>query len=382
LVSASLYLLVIEREAVLAFAAGGAPEAEDAPEETAPRVERVSVVAMASVAREIEQIVLVRGRTEAARQVEVRAETSGTIISEPLRRGAMVEEGALLCSIDPGTRTISLAEAEARLLQAKAQVPEAEARLNEAEINLNAAANLAEDGFASETRLASAEASRSSALAGLEAAIAGVQSAEASIAAVNKDIERLEVRAPFAGLLETDTAELGALLQPGNVCATIIQLDPIKLVGFVPETEIDKVSLGATAGARLATGREVLGEVVFLSRSADEMTRTFRIEVEVPNPDLSIRDGQTAEIAIQSEGLPAHLIPQSALTLNDMGTLGVRVVGPGDVTGFLPVDILRDTTKGIYVAGLGQEANVIVVGQEFVTEGVPVAPTYREEATQ
>ena len=44
--------------------------------------------------------------------------------------------------------------------------------------------------------------------------------------------------APFAGLLETDTAELGALLQTGSPCATIIQLDPIKFVGFVPEAEL------------------------------------------------------------------------------------------------------------------------------------------------
>jgi membrane fusion protein, multidrug efflux system len=118
--------------------------------------------------------------------------------------------------------------------------------------------------------------------------------------------------------------------------------------------------------------------VTFLSRSADPTTRTFRVEVEVPNPDLAIRDGQTVEIAIASDGADAHLLPQSALTLNDQGTLGVRVVTAEETVAFAPVSILRDTTDGVWVDGLGDAASVIIVGQEFVTDGVAVAPTWRE----
>ena len=131
------------------------------------------------------------------------------------------------------------------------------------------------------------------------------------MAAAKNELSKLVLRAPFRGLLETDSAEVGSLLQPGSLCATIIQLDRIKLVGFVPETMVDRVEEGATAGARLASGREVLGKVTFISRSADPNTRTFRVDVEIENPDLSIRDGQTAEIAIQSDGQTAHLLPQS-----------------------------------------------------------------------
>ena len=203
---------------------------------------------------------------------------------------------------------------------------------------------------------------------------------EAAVAAARKEIERLEIRAPFAGLLESDAAELGSLLQPGSLCATIIQLDPIKLVGFVPETEVDKARVGAQAGARLATGREVVGGVTFLSRSADPNTRTFRVEVQVANANLAIRDGQTVEIAIRADGQPAHMIPQSALTLDDAGILGVRTIDADSRAGFTPVSVLRDTVDGIYVAGLPERAVIIVVGQEFVTDGVPVEPTFREPA--
>lgn len=397
-VVAALYLLVFEREAVIAFAAGDPGEAPTASEEAAPEgatlnvASAIQVVALRSTASEIDRAVLVRGQTEAARQVDVRAETSGQVVSEPLRKGSSVAAGQLLCEIAPGTREVALREAEARLAQAQTGIPdatarveEARARLAEAEINERAASRLSVDGFASETRVASAKAAVESARAGLqsaqsglEAARAGISSAEAAVAAAKTEIGRLTIVAPFEGLLESDTAEIGSLMQPGALCATIIQLDPIKLVGFVAEADIDSVHVGAMAGARLASGREVMGTVTFASRSADPTTRTFRVEVEVGNADLSIRDGQTVEIAIDSDGVAAHLLPQSALTLDDGGRLGVRLVGEGNTVEFAPVTLLRDTTEGVWVDGLAEEVSVIVVGQEFVTEGVTVEPTYRE----
>lgn len=111
------------------------------------------------------------------------------------------------------------------------------------------------------------------------------------------------------------------------------------------------VTLDARAGARLASGQELVGQVTFISRSADDTTRTFRVEVEVPNADLAIRDGQTAEIIIAAEGTPAHLLPGSALTLNDAGDIGIRAVGEDNRAQFLPVGVLRDTVDGIWVTG-------------------------------
>ena len=416
LVMAGLYMLVFEREQLLDFANGGGAEestedtAMDAnvpvEEEMAEARPRVAVVALQSQAKSIDSAVLVRGRTEAARQVELRAETSGQVISEPLRKGTMVEAGQMLCQLDPGTREVSVADANARKAEAEARLPEAQsripeamarvaeakARVTEAQINLTAASRLSEGGFASETRVASAQASYESALAAVQsanagvanassgelAAKAGIQSAAAGVAAAEKEIERLSLSAPFAGLLESDAAELGSLLQPGSLCATVIQLDPIKLVGFVPETKVENVIVGAMAGAKLATGKQLVGQVTFLSRSADPTTRTFRVEIQVPNPDLAIRDGQTAEIVISSFGRSAHLLPLSALTLNNDGALGVRVVNAGQIVGFSPVEVVRDTIDGIWVTGLPEMADVIVVGQEYVIEGVNVKVAYQE----
>ncbi|MBR9842912.1 MAG: efflux RND transporter periplasmic adaptor subunit, partial [Rhodobacteraceae bacterium] len=116
-----------------------------------------------------------------------------------------------------------------------------------------------------------------------------------------------------------------------------------------------------------------------LSRSADPETRTFRVEIHVPNSNLAIRDGQTAEIIIGAEGTKAHLVPQSALTLNDDGTLGVRIVDEAGIVAFAPVDIQRDTKEGVWLTGLPDSANIITIGQEFVVQGVKVEPVFGQE---
>ncbi|MBL4628570.1 MAG: efflux RND transporter periplasmic adaptor subunit [Roseicyclus sp.] len=442
LVSVALYFVVLDREAMsdfadrfVGFAQEVAPEPNVSPTEITPLGDaeiaaaaaaaddrRIRVVVRRSEAIVTENAVLLRGRTEALRLVEVASETSGRIISTPIRAGAFVVDGQVMCELDPGTSQTALeeagarlAEAQARVLEAEARLPEAQARLPEAramlaqaeaqlvsaEIDGNAASRLNESGFGSDTRAASAaagvaaaQASVESAGAGVQAADAGIQSAqaniqsamagvraaEASVTRAEEAISLLTIHAPFAGLLEADTAELGSLMRPGAICATIIQLDPIKLVGFVPEAQVDRVRLGATAGAQLASGDQVQGEVTFLSRSADQRTRTFRVEITVPNSDLLIRDGQTADILIQTEGTPAHLLPASSMTLNDAGLLGVRIV-VDDVVEFVAVQMIRDTVRGVWLSGLPEMADVIVVGQEYVTAGVEVAIVL-EELTQ
>jgi len=353
LVVALLYTFVFERDRLLSLA-GSTPEAtasaESAADEPGPVQDVFSVVALTSQARPVDNAVILRGQTEAARQVEIRSQTSGLVISEPLRKGTFVKRGDVLCEIDPGTLP--------------AQLTEAQARLAEAQIENTAAERLAEGGFASETRKVSARAK-------LEAAEAGIDRART-------EISRLQIKAPFDGLLETDAAELGSLMQPGAPCATVLQLNPIKLVGYLPEISVESVSAGAAAQARLANGSTVAGKVTFLSRSADPETRTFRVEIAVPNDNLDIRDGQSADIAISSAGVSAHLIPQSALTLDNTGTMGLRLVTEDNLVDFAPVSIVRDSPEGIWVTGLPETARVITVGQEYVTRGVPVNPVLRE----
>jgi len=346
LVTAFIYALVMEREALLAFAGveTSTEAANEAVESITPSA--IPVVTMHSVEREVQSGIVLRGTTEAARRIEMRAETSGRVVSQPLPSGSAVLEGQVLCELDAGVLESQLAEARAQLVNAEA--------------NNNVAARLAESGFGAENSAISASAA--------------LESARARVLSVERLLTQLKIRAPFAGVLENDSAELGALLQPGGVCASILALDTIKLVGYVPEIDVVNLSVGQLAGARLITGREVIGKVSFIARSADPATRTFRLEVTVANPDLSILDGQSAEIGIAYAGEKAHLLPQHVLTLNDEGTLGVRI-NDNNVARFVPVRIVRDAPDGFWLNGLAPEVDVIVTGQEYVTDGREIVVT-------
>ncbi|MEM7505471.1 MAG: efflux RND transporter periplasmic adaptor subunit [Pseudomonadota bacterium] len=288
---------------------------------------------------------VVRGRTEANRTVHVPAETTGIVISQPLRRGSEVTAGQLLCELSAGTRAAQLREAEAQLARAEA--------------DFQAADRLSERGFGAETtRIARS---------------ADLRAAQAAVDLVKWDIQKLQIRAPFDGILETDTAELGARLAPGATCATVIDLHVVKATGYVGEQSIDQIEVGGDAKARLINGMETQGEITFISRMADEDTRTYLIEVTLANPEARLRDGMTAEIMVDLPARTAHLIPQSALTLDDQGRVGLRIA-EGTKARFLPVTILRDDPTGVWVSGLPERAEVIVVGQEFVRDGREIEP--------
>ncbi|MBC6443800.1 MAG: efflux RND transporter periplasmic adaptor subunit [Rhodobacteraceae bacterium] len=352
LVCAFLYVIILERPVLLAFAG---VEQEDDIAETKIRDETkpaVAVVAMKSSARPVTRSIILRGKTEAWRLVDVKAETTGAVVSRPLRKGTMVEESAILCRLDSGTKDASLAEAKARLAEAKAKN--------------RVSAELVERGYAAETTAI--------------ARVAALEAAQASVKRAEKEIEQLTIKAPFFGHLESDTAEFGALLQPGMTCARVIQLDPIKLVGFATEQQVRGLTDDALAGARLIDGREVLGRISFIARSADPLTRTFRVEITVPNDDLLIRDGASAEIYIGLAGDVGHLIPQSALTLDDSGRLGVRIIEK-DTAMFKPVTIVNESSDGIWITGLGDTADIILLGQEYVTDGRKVTVTYKDDAS-
>ncbi len=318
--------------ALAGLAAAPAPRAEDRP------AVRVMVLEVGSQA--LEDRLAVPGRTRANRRVEVEAETTGPVISTPLRRGARVAAGDLLCRIDPGSRPAQLREAEARLAEARADAA--------------AAASLSAKGFAAETTRMTREAE--------------LGAAEAQVDLMRLEIDRLEIRAPFAGLLETDAAELGSRLEAGETCATVIDLARIRVSGFVAERAVDRLTLGAPARVRLVTGREAEGRLSFIAAVADPDTRTYEVEVTIDNADGAIRDGMTAELILALPPVRAHRLPQSALTLDDDGRLGVRLAEDGAAR-FVPVSVLTDRRDGVWVTGLPETARVIVVGQDFVRDG-------------
>ena len=178
-----------------------------------------------------------------------------------------------------------------------------------------------------------------------------------------------KVNAPFDGYLETFSVKEGDYLNTGAVCATIIDPDPMRLIGEVSEKEINFVKVGAKAGAELISGKKVEGVVSFVSTSANKGTRSFRVEIDVKNSDRSIRDGVSAQIEIDGDTILAHRISPSILMLGEAGELGIRTVNEENQVEFKKIEILEDSMAGIWISGLPRNIRIITIGQEYVFQG-------------
>ena len=289
-------------------------------------------------------VLALRGRTEAFREVLVRAETGGRVVETPAVEGALIEEGELMCRLDVDARSAALDQARADL--------------RSRQLEYDAAVELSNRGHRSANQVAAMEAARDAARAQLEAA--------------EQEMDNIFIRAPFDGFFDGRMAEIGDYLRPGEPCGAIVQLDPILVVAEVAERDVAGLRPGMAAEAQLVTGENINAQVRFVERRADPATRTFRVEVEAANPDGQLRSGVTANIRIPLAAQPAHRIPASILALNASGELGIRVVENGDTVRFFPVELLSDDGEQVWVSGLPEPAEVIVLGQEFVSEGTRV----------
>jgi multidrug efflux system membrane fusion protein len=290
--------------------------------------------------------VIIRGKTEASRSVKMRAETASRIAKVLVREGMRVKKGKSLILLDPAERTAALAEARA-LLQQRA-------------VEYKAARSLAAKGYRSDTKLAEARAH--------------LDAARARVSQMNTDMARTDIVAPFDGLLEKRFVEEGDYVKIGDDVARFVDLDPIHVVGAVSEREVGTIKVGAAAKVTLVNGRTLRGVIRFIGAVADEATRTFRVEVVIPNADGAIRDGITSVVNIFSAEIQAHFLPPSLLTLDSSGSIGIKTVDGENRVVFYPVKILADKQDGIWVGGLPETINLITVGQEFVRTGQRVTP--------
>ena len=297
------------------------------------------------------QQIRIRGRTQAFRHVMVRAEEPGKLISEPVARGARVSQGDVLCELAIDARDANLSESLSRLEQTQ--------------FEYKASLDLQKRGLQSEVIVAQQKAA--------------VSAAEAAVSRAELALARTKILAPFDGVVETRSVELGDLLNVGAVCASVLDDSPMLLVGLVPEQNITALEVGSLVEAELGTGMRISGHVTYLARAADTSSRSYRIEVEVDNSNTSIREGLTAELLVDAQDLRAHQIPSSALTLDYTGEIGVKILDRNNVVQFQRVNIIGDSSNrlnpGVWVTGLSGSTTLVTIGQEIVFPGQRVDST-------
>lgn len=292
-------------------------------------------------AEEIVRTIDVNGKTAPARIVELSAETDGRVEYIGVERGASVKRGATIIRLDERDRRARLAQAEATVKQR--------------ELEYDARKSLETKSYVSAAQLQEA-------LAQLEAARTERTRAEV-------DLDAMSIRAPFDGALQSRIAEVGDFVKRGDPVAIFVDNQTIIVSANLSEFDARYVEVGNSAEARLATGERVRGVIRYVAPVANEATRTFEVELEVDNRDGKLRAGGTAQLYIPAETVKAHRISPSLLTLDEAGTVGLKLINDKGEVEFVAADIALSSSEGIWVAGLPDTATIITVGQGFVTSG-------------
>jgi membrane fusion protein, multidrug efflux system len=314
---------------------------------------RVSVAATSEIPHS--RKLTISGRTEADKRVVVTARTGGVVTDLRVRRGYVVKKGEVLAVLSDEAREAQVAQAQAVVTQKRTE--------------LEAKRQLILNGTLPRLQLVDLEAQ--------------VKAAEASLAIAEAERERGVVRAPWAGVVHDLAVEVGqaAFSMAGREIAQLVALDPMLAVVEVAERKRAGIKAGEDAEVRLVTGETATGKVRFVAKTASQTTRTYRVEIEIPNPEGRIPDGITAEVSLPLAPMPATRVPRSALTFSSAGELGVRAIGNDDRVVFIPVSVVEDEQSFMWLAGIPDGSRVIVQGQDFVREGQKVEPVLAGELT-
>ena len=181
--------------------------------------------------------------------------------------------------------------------------------------------------------------------------------------------------------MEDVHVEIGDYVNPGQGCATIVDLNPMLMVGRVSEKDVLDLKLGELATGVLTDGRTVQGPETFVGQQSDPLTRTYAVEIQLDNTDGALRSGITAEIKIPVDRVLAQRVSPALFALDDRGEIGIRVLDSDNIVHFHNIEIITEGPEGVWVTGLPNETAIITVGQEMVVAGERVDPDFRDRFT-
>ncbi len=294
------------------------------------------------------------GRTAPSRTLVLRSETSGAVIARNGERGDYFVAGTTVAQIDKGTLEFQLKQAEEELALRATE------HNNTIRLRKRGVATALEE----------------------QQALVARQAAITNLALINDQLAKTTISTPFAGFIQENYVEVGDIVSPGADIMQLVDLRPIFVVVNVSEQRIGSLQTGKRARITVLDGTTYSGSITAIAPQADAQTRTFEVEISLPNTRYQLRAGRTVEVEIVLRRESLVFIPQSTLTLNDESTLGVKLLTEQDTVAFTPVDIERDEQKGVWVDGIPNGARVITVGHELVSEDESVEPTLDTFITQ
>ena len=312
-----------------------APERSEVPQPT--------VAASMSHAQMVTRELVLYGDVEPVQVSVLRARVAG-VVEDIAAQGARVAAGAQLGQLSTDDRMARLARAEAQLAAAQSDY-EAARQLAEREIGSQSEA---------QTRLAQ------------------LQAARAELRAIELEIANTTLQAPISGTISRIIADIGSFVSTGGEVLEIVNNDPLIAVVNVQQSQVANLRTGMAAQVRFIGGDTRDGQVRFISPIADAATRTFRVEVEVANPEGQLPAGLSAEVAIPFATVPAHRVSAALGRLGEDGRIGIHIVDDADTIHFAPIEVVRARADGIWVSGLPDDARIVTISQGSLSPGQQV----------
>jgi multidrug efflux system membrane fusion protein len=302
----------------------------------------VKIQKIASI--EQEQYISAYGITEASVKADIAAETNGKVVKISDKEGQAVSKGEVIIWLDKREKKEALAFARSLLAQRQ--------------LEFKSARSLSKKGLRSDVNLANSKAN-------LSKAIAEDKRAEIELA-------NTEIHSPFDGILERIYVDVGVVTSETQkkTMVRVISLEPLLVIAHLSANEIQHITQNMVVSADI---NEVKydGVVSYLSKVADENTRTFRIEMTINNPNM-LPEGINADLKIYTGFDKVHVIPASAISLGSNGDLGIKFVDENSIVHFQKIDIIVENNQGMTVSGINDNVRIITVGHEFVKIGSKV----------
>jgi len=330
------------------MSSGGDPKASEQSakkDQQSPKsLMKVSVVD--SSIESVQRFVIVQGQVEANRSVDIKVEIDGRVAELSVAEGQRIVTNTSILKLSADYRLKQLDQAKALLRQANS--------------DLSASRKLKKRGLLAANKLIADQAS--------------VQTARAQLAITQHEVNSTKLLAPFAGVLNSRVVEIGDYLQKGSVVGTLVDDSVLKVTGQVPQQNVGDLKLNEAVEISLSNGLSEFGNLAFISRVADPVTRSYRVEVTLENPELQRLIGLTASLKLPLGIEQGHLLPNSVLGLGSDGDLEVKLLNDKNQVSTAVVKIIRTDKSGFWLSGLASQVTVISQGKDFVSENETVDP--------
>jgi membrane fusion protein (multidrug efflux system) len=305
---------------------------------------------------------------------DIRPKVEGFLLKRLYVEGSQVKKGQPLFQIDRR-------EAQEQVEQAKGHLEQARAALAQSQIDVNRYTPLVAQKAVSQAELDKARSME-------RASNAQVDVAQAALSNAKLDLTWTTVVSPISGIAGIAKSQVGDLITPNTVMATVSAADPIYVDVSIAEQDylrFAREKAGKSGGQSAGQNLELIlgdgsvypkhGRVLSVNREVDVKTGTIAVRAEFPNPGSLLRPGQYAKIRAVTENLKDALVIPQRSVIELQGIYQVGVVGSDNKVAIRQVKTGPQIGDSwVITSGLQPGDKVVVDGLQRLRDGMTVTP--------